>query len=74
MIFLLNLDGFLNATTFESGKNWRFIPQRRMGDYIVNYVEKPSIPLTDAMVASAAYPGLIGPLVLRTKKFQLVQV
>ena len=59
----------LNATTFESGKNWRFIPLRRMGDYVVNYVEKPNIPLTDAMVASAAYPGLIGPLVLRTKKF-----
>ena len=59
----------LNATTYESGKNWRFIPQRRMGDYIVNYVEKPSIPLTDAMVASAAYPSLIGPLVLQTEKF-----
>lgn len=59
----------LNATTYESGKNWRFIPQRRMGDYIVNYVEKPEIRLTDAMAASAAYPGLIGPLVLNTKKF-----
>ena len=59
----------LNATTYESGKNWRFIPQRRMGDYVVNYVEKPSIPLTDAMAASAAYPSLIGPLVLNTKKF-----
>ena len=59
----------LNATTYESGKNWRFIPQRRMGDYVVNYVEKPCIPLTDAMAASAAYPSLIGPLVLNTKKF-----
>ena len=59
----------LNATTYESGKNWRFIPQQRMGDYVVNYVEKPSIPLTDAMAASAAYPSLIGPLVLNTKKF-----
>ena len=59
----------LNATTYESGKNWRFIPQRRMGDYLINYVEKPRIPLTDAMAASAAYPGLIGPLALDTKKF-----
>ena len=59
----------LNATTYESGKNWRFIPQRRMGDYVVNYVEKPCIPLTDAMAASAAYPSLIGPLVLNTEKF-----
>ena len=60
----------LNATTYESGKNWRFIPQRRMGDYVVNYVEKPDIPLTDAMTASAAYPILIGPLVLETGKFK----
>jgi NTE family protein len=59
----------LNATTYESGKNWHFIPQQRMGDYVVNYVEKPCIPLTDAMAASAAYPSLIGPLVLNTKKF-----
>lgn len=58
----------INATTYESGKNWRFIPQRRMGDYIVNYVKNPDIPLTDAMVASAAYPGLIGPLTLDTRK------
>jgi NTE family protein len=59
----------LNATTYESGKNWRFIPQRRMGDYIVNYIADPNISLTDAMAASAAYPSLIGPLVLDTKDF-----
>ena len=59
----------LNATTYESGKNWRFIPQRRMGDYVVNYVEKPNILLADAMAASAAYPELIGALVLDTRKY-----
>ena len=59
----------LNATTYESGKNWRFIPQRRMGDYVVNYVENPNILLADAMAASAAYPELIGALVLDTRKF-----
>ena len=59
----------LNATTYESGKNWRFIPKSRMGDYVVGYVKEPSIPLTDAMAASAAYPGLIGPLALDTRKF-----
>ena len=59
----------LNATTYETGKNWRFIPQLRMGDYVANYVEEPSIPLADAMTASAAYPILIGPLVLDTEKF-----
>lgn len=59
----------INATTYESGKNWRFIPQVRMGDYIVNYVENPSFPLADVMAASAAFPGLIGPLVLDTSEF-----
>ena len=59
----------LNATTSESGKNWRFIPQRRMGDYVVNHVEKPNILLADAMAASAAYPGLIGSLALDTRKY-----
>lgn len=59
----------INATTYESGKNWRFTSQR-MGDYIVNYVMNPAIPLADAMAASAAYPGLIGPLILKTRQFQ----
>ena len=59
----------LNATTYESGKNWRFISQHRMGDYVVNYVEKPNILLADAMAASAAYPELIGALVLDTRKY-----
>ena len=59
----------LNATTYESGKNWRFMPQRRMGDYVVNYIANPNISLTDAMTASAAYPSLIGPLVLDTKDY-----
>lgn len=65
----LNPRWILNATTYESGKNWRFMPQRRMGDYIVNYIAHPDISLTDAMAASAAYPSLIGPLVLDTKDY-----
>lgn len=59
----------VNATTYETGKNWRFMPGR-MGDYILNYVADPPIPITDAIAASAAYPGLIGPLVLDTKRFE----
>ena len=59
----------LNATTYESGKNWRFMPQRRMGDYLVNYIANPDISLTDAMAASAAHPSLIGPFVLDTKDY-----
>jgi NTE family protein len=37
-----------------------------MGDYVFGYSEKPDLHLTDAMAASAAFPGLIGPLVLET--------
>lgn len=58
----------INATTYESGKNWRFMPQR-MGDYVLGYVADPAIPLADAVAASAAFPGLIGPLVLHTSDF-----
>lgn len=58
----------INATTYETGKNWRFMPQR-MGDYRVGYVVEPNIPLADAVAASAAFPGLIGSLVLDTQGF-----
>ena len=60
----------LNATAYESGRNWRFIPQRRMGDYTLHSVNNPQIALTDAMAATAAYPGLIGPLVLYTNEYE----
>jgi NTE family protein len=59
----------INATTYETGKNWRFMPQR-MGDYIADYSADPHIPLSVAMSASAAYPGLIGPLKLKTKRYK----
>ena len=58
----------INATAYESGKNWRFM-RKRMGDYKLNYTPEPAFPLASAMAASAAFPILIGPLVLRTKGF-----
>ncbi len=57
----------INATSYESGKDWRFTPHR-MGDYVLNYVENPAISLSDALAASAGYPFLIGPLVLKTSQ------
>jgi NTE family protein len=60
----------INATAIESGKSWRFIPNNRMGDYILNYVEKPDISLSDSLCSSAAVPFLIGPLKLRTGKYK----
>jgi NTE family protein len=58
----------INATAYESGKNWRFM-RKRMGDYTLNHTPEPAFPLASAMAASAAFPILIGPLVLRTKAF-----
>lgn len=59
----------INATCYETGKNWRF-SAKRMGDYIANYVMQPDFPLADAIATSAAVPGLIGPLQLHTKGFR----
>lgn len=59
----------INATCYETGKNWRF-SQPRMGDYATHYVVNPIFPLADAIAASAAVPGLIGPLVIRTKDYE----
>lgn len=58
----------INATSYESGKNWRFAPHR-MGDYLTGHVFEPPVPLADAMAASAGYPILIGFLVLETKDY-----
>ena len=56
----------INATCYETGKCWRFEPSR-MGDYVFGYTHDTDIPLSDALAASAGFPGLIGPLVLDTR-------
>ncbi len=58
----------INATCYETGKNWRF-ENFRMGDYKFGYTHDTDIPLSDAVAASAGFPGPIGPLVLKTGKF-----
>ena len=55
----------INTTCYETGKNWRF-ERFRMGDYIFGYTNDTKYPLSHAMAASAAFPGLIGPLVVKT--------
>ena len=59
----------VNATCYETGKNWRF-SQPRMGDYITQYVLEPTTPIADAIAASAAVPGLIGPLAIRSTEYE----
>jgi NTE family protein len=58
----------INATCYETGKNWRF-ERFRMGDYVFGYTYDTDIPLSDALAASAGFPGLIGPLVLDTRPY-----
>lgn len=62
---------YVNCTTCESGKRFRFC-RENMGDYTIGYVEKPKIPLSDVMAASAGFPGLIGPYSLQTNDYQWV--
>ena len=40
----------INATCYESGKNWRFM-KKRMGDYVVGYVALPELPITLARIS-----------------------
>ena len=40
-----------------------------MGDYLTRYVKEPDVPIADAISASAAVPGLIGPLVIRSGRY-----
>ena len=58
----------INATCYETGKNWRFM-KRRMGDYITGYVASPRLPIAHAVAASSAVPGLIGTLKIDTGRF-----
>ncbi len=55
----------INATCYETGKNWRF-EHARIGDYRFGYSNDTDVPLSDAMAASAGFPVLIGPLTLST--------
>ena len=58
----------INSTCYETGKNWRF-SAKRMGGHLAHYVPSPNYPLADAVASSAAVPGLIGPLKIRTKRY-----
>jgi len=53
---------WINATTYQTGKNWRF-SKGEVGDYqFGTSTSETDIPISTAMAASAAFPGLIGPL------------
>lgn len=58
----------INATCFETGKNWRFM-SKRMGDYLSNYVLRPKFKLSYAIASSSAILGLIGTLKIKTEDY-----
>ena len=58
----------INATCYETGRDWRF-ERFRMGDYRFGYTYDANLPLSDAMAASAGFPGLIGALPLDTRPY-----
>lgn len=59
----------INCTTGETGRRYRF-KNGTMGDYELGYADVDGFGLARAMAISAAFPGGIGPLTLKVKKFQ----
>ena len=59
----------INCTTFETGKNFR-LRKDYMGDYVVGYVQKPALQISEVIAASAGFPILIGPYKIKTDKYQ----
>ncbi len=59
----------INATTAETGRRFRF-KAGQMGDYELGYADASTLSLAAAMAVSAAFPGGIGPLSLRTQDYQ----
>ncbi|MCL2225741.1 MAG: patatin-like phospholipase family protein [Defluviitaleaceae bacterium] len=55
----------INCTTFETGNRFRF-RKDYMGDQKIGYVQRPNLPISHMIAASAAFPVLIGPYVLKT--------
>lgn len=60
----------INATCYETGGNWRF-ERFRMGDYLYGYTyDTQGLPLSDALAASAGFPGLIGALPVDASRYR----
>lgn len=58
----------INCTSGETGRRFRF-KNGTMGDYELGYAAVDDFDLAKAMAISAALPGGIGPLTIKTKKF-----
>jgi len=61
----------INATNVQSGALWRFM-KPYMRDYRVGKVDKPAIPLAQAVAASSAFPPVLSPFELRLRDADFV--
>ena len=52
-------DWIINATCYETGKNWKFT-RTRIGDYLYGHNYEQNIAVADAVASSAGLPYLIG--------------
>lgn len=59
----------INGTTAETGKRCRF-KAGQFGDYLIGYADAHTFPLTEALAVSAAFPGGVGPLTIKTNDFK----
>jgi len=59
----------INGTTAETGRRFRF-KQDRCGDYEIGYADAATFKVADAMAVSAAFPGLIGPLTIKSSDYR----
>lgn len=56
---------WINATSYQTGVNWRF-SKEYVGDYqFTRSQDTNDIRISKALAASAAFPGLIGPIVYK---------
>lgn len=55
-----------NATNLQSGVLWRF-SKKYMADYKVGMIENPTLALSTAVAASAAFPPVLSPVTLKPK-------
>lgn len=59
----------INGTTAENGRRFRF-KRDSIGDWQFGYATAGKFPLAKAMAVSAAIPGGIGPLSIKTTEFE----
>jgi len=58
----------INGTTAETGRRFRF-KSSGCGDYRLGYAEAGAFPLAQALAVSAAFPGAIGPLAIKSDQY-----